>query len=564
MEKKRIPTGIDDYKELIEKNFYFVDKTLLIKEILDFQEKVNLFTRPRRFGKTLNMSMLLYYFEDTKDPKINEGNKNLFQETKIMSSGDVYRKYMCSHPVIYITLKAGKKIVWEESYYALKEVISVEFKRHYKIMELLQSEDDRKKFKRISEMEGSKEEYNTSIQFLSRCLFETYEKKCIILIDEYDVPLESAYFSGYYEEMTNFIRSLFESAMKTNPYLEFAVITGCLRIAKESIFTGLINLSIYSIMNTQYSEYFGFTEKEVKQALQYYGHEMWFQETKDWYDGYRFGEVEVYNPWSIIQFIRTLMTEPVPLAKSYWGNTSSNSIIRQLVEAAGEEEIEKIETLMYGGSIEVKLREETTYADIHITQENLWNFLLFTGYLKVQEKYQNPDDVSIYMKLKIPNKEILYIYQTTISTWFLQRIKAEDYSYLYQAALEEDTEKMSDEFSQLLIKTISYFDATAEGFYHGFLTGIFSSMSGYSLKSNRETGFGRPDIILIPKRYRQKAIIIEIKCAKKISDINRKMQEAVDQIKEQKYKEGLYEEGYENLVCYAFVFYKKECIIQKL
>lgn len=560
--EKKLPIGIDDYAEIVDGNYYYVDKTLWIKELLEYRGKVNLFTRPRRFGKTLNISMLRYFFEDTGDEKINRGNRALFTDKKIMSGGEECLSVMNSYPVIEITMKAGKQETWDEAYYALKEVIADEYKRHQGIPDRLLSEDDKEKFFRLSSMLAAKEEYNTSLQFLSRCLYEVTGKKCIILIDEYDVPLESAYYSGYYDQMLGFLRSLFESALKTNSSLDFAVITGCLRISKESIFTGLNNLDVNGMIDAKYDEFFGFLETEVKELLQYYGFSAQFAEAKDWYDGYRFGSAEVYNPWSIIKYVDLLMHETTPLARSFWGNTSSNSIVRELVEAAGEVQRHQIEELLSGGSIEVMLHEETTYADIMDSPDNLWNFLLFTGYLKILELYRKEGGVFLYMRLSIPNQEVRYIYETTVKLWFGRQLEKKDYSSLYEAIVSEETEKIENEISRALFETISYFDYSAEGFYHGFLLGILSAIPEYRLSSNRETGAGRYDIVLRPDRIRKSAVVFELKYARDSKEIEEKLEEAGKQIRECKYAEGLRAEGYRDVICYAVTFFKKECFVK--
>ncbi len=561
--KKNLPVGIDDFAKIIEKNLYYVDKTLLAKEILDKKGEVSLFTRPRRFGKTLNLSMLRYYFEDTKDEEQNRHHRELFSGLAIESAGETYVREMTSYPVIQITLKAAKQNSFAEAMNCLREVIAEEFERHEdQVKETLENPADLKKYMEIREQRGAKEQYLTSIAFLSKCLFHAYQKKCIILLDEYDVPLENAFFSGFYDKMTGFIRSLFESALKSNPYLEFAVVTGCLRISRESIFTGLNNLRVYSILNEHYDSYFGFTEEEIQDMLNYYRRSENLSVIKEWYDGYCFGKIELYNPWSILNYMQDIISNPKSLPVPYWANTSSNKAVRDLVEQMddGQEAMkEQLEHLMNGGTIEKAVHEDITYDSIFDSEDRLWNFLFFTGYLK--KTSIRLEGVNRYVAMKIPNQEISYIYQNTIHSWFEKKQKTFQLSSLYKAMEEGDTCTMEDEISRFLAETISYFDY-GESYYHGFLAGLLRQNGTYRVLSNREAGVGRADLILKTPRIRDgRGIILELKVVRRFQDMEKGCQEAIRQIEERKYKDELRQEGYENILAYGICFYRKECLV---
>lgn len=559
MINKPLAIGIDDFEEIITKEYYYVDKTLLIKELLDKKGKVSLFTRPRRFGKTLNLSMLRYYFEDTGDEEQNKKNAELFSGLAIADAGEEYAKEMGRYPVISLTLKSAKQPSWELAYHMLRRQIAREFSRHRSMIERLPEMEGR--YKSIMREEAEMGDVVDALAFLSKCLYQAYGQRCIILIDEYDVPLENAYFTGFYDEMVGFIRSLFESALKTNPYLEFAVITGCLRISRESIFTGLNNLRIYSILSENYNEYFGFTEDEVLTMLRYYERERNFDTIKKWYDGYCFGDVEVYNPWSVINYMQDIVTNPECIPTPYWANTSSNSIVRELVENASEEVREELEGLTNGGTIEKPVHEDITYDSIHDTEDNLWNFLFFTGYLKkISERL---DEETQYVTMAIPNTEVSYIYKNTIRSWFDKKKRSLDMSPLYAAIENGDTEQMAEEISGFLMETISFFDY-GESYYHGFLAGLLRNNGKYRVISNREAGLGRADIILKTPRIRNgKAIIMELKTVKSFRDMEKGCEVALKQIREQKYREELEQEGYQDIVCYGICFFRKECLVIK-
>lgn len=549
-----LPISVENFEDLRENEYYYVDKTLFIKELIDMRGKVNLFTRPRRFGKTLNMSMLRYFF-DRENPDSDE----LFAGTKIMSAGEAYLKHKGKYPVISVTLKSMKQATYEDAFYCLKEEIATKYRRHDRIMSSLPYEADREKYLRIIERRAQPEEYLGALKFLAECIFQVYGEKSVILIDEYDVPLENAYFSGFYDRMVALIRSLFESALKTNDYLEFAVVTGCLRISKESIFTGLNNLKIMSITSKAYAEHFGFTPEDVEQMLRDYGLEENLETVKKWYDGYCFGDTEVYNPWSVINYVDSCYRDKKEFAKPYWSNTSSNSIVKNLVEHADLSVKQEIETLIEGGTITKPVHEDITYDDMESTQDNLWNFLFFTGYLKKIREEQEGE--TIHMEMAIPNNEVRYIYKNAVLNWFKETTEKKELFPLYNSILDGDTEKMAEILSENLMETISFYDYQ-ESYYHGFLAGMLKNIGNYSVWSNRESGNGRPDILLKYPSVRGKAVIIEIKVSKTYQGLEEKCDEALRQIEEQKYEETLRQEGYRDIMKYGVAFYRKECMVK--
>ena len=549
-----LPVGVENFEDLIQTGYYFVDKTLFIRELIDMKGKVNLFTRPRRFGKTLNMSMLRYFFEMGK-----ADNAELFQGMKIMDAGEEYLAHMGKYPVISISLKSMKQLTYDDAFYCLQEELAREFKRHDELLPRLLYEEDREKYLRFIGRKAETKEYLDSLKFLSECLFQCYGRKAIILIDEYDVPLENAYFSGFYDKMVSVIRALFESALKTNDNLEFAVITGCLRISKESIFTGLNNLKIMSITSRTYAEHFGFTPEEVEQILRDYGLEDNLKIVKQWYDGYRFGESEVYNPWSVINYVDSCYHDKKAFAKPYWSNTSSNSIVKNLIEQADISVKQEIERLIEGGTIEKPIHEDITYDDMNSTQDNLWNFLFFTGYLKKISERQEGE--TIYMEMAIPNSEVRYVYKNAVLRWFEERTEKKELKPLYESLLNGKADELAEILSENLMETISFYDYQ-ESYYHGFLAGMLKNIGNYIVQSNRESGNGRPDILVRYPSVRGKAVIIEIKVSKTYQGMEEKCDEALNQIEEQKYEEALRQEGYRDILKYGVAFYRKECRVK--
>ncbi len=411
----------------------------------------------------------------------------------------------------------------------------------------------------ISDEKADKKLVQSSLKLFSRCMNKITGKSTIILIDEYDVPLEQAYFRGFYNEMVDFIRSLFELALKTNDYLQFAVITGCLRISKESIFTGLNHLKIISILDRRYGEHFGFTEPEVQEIMEYYGAESRFGAMKEWYDGYLFGDTEVYNPWSVINFTYDLYADVNAYPRPYWINTSSNNIIKELIVRADQDRKGQIERLLEGGTLDIQVNEEVMYEDMHSNEANLWNFLYFTGYLtKETEYFKEP---SIFLRVRIPNIEVKTIYQNTIWNWLKDIIKKEDFRDLYRAMEEGNAQKMGEILCGHLFHTISYYD-NAENFYHAFLTGILSQSENYLVKSNRETGNGRSDIMLRSPSLRGRAFVLEPNVSDSIDELEKDAEKAVQQIYEKNYMEELRSEGYKKIDCYGISFYRKDCEVR--
>lgn len=559
MLKQPLPVGIDDFEKIISGNYYYVDKTLLIKDLLDKKGEVNLFTRPRRFGKTLNQSMIRHFFENTGDGDKNKQNQTLFQGLQIMSQGESYTQEMCSYPVISLSFKSSKQPDWELAYGCLKEEIGREYVRHRMVMDSLEIQEQKRRYEDIMNLRGSRQDFITSIRFLSDCLYQHWKKKVIILIDEYDVPLENAYFADFYDEMIGFIRSVLESALKTNPCLEFAIVTGCLRITKESIFTGLNNLEMISILNRSYDEYFGFTQEEIDGMLAYYDLSSKREELKEWYDGYLFGHREVYNPWSVMNYVKALTIAFDELPAPYWANTSSNSIVRSLVEHADIPVKEELEVLLAGGVIQKPVHEEITYDSVYDSEENLWNFLFFTGYLKqVSRKMEHEVQ---YLTLAIPNLEVKYIYHNTITKWFRHEISLKDLKPMYEAMQTGDAPRFQEELSVLLLESISYMD-TKEAFYHGFMMGVLSNMKDYLIKSNRERGNGRLDIIVRSRDVSKAPVIMELKLSETYKGMDAACDAAIRQIEVKGYDIGLPEEGYTQVLNYGIAFFRKQCRIK--
>ena len=560
--EKKIFIGMEDFKRIIEEDCYFVDKTLMIEELVRSKTVVTLFTRPRRFGKTLNQSMIRRFFEDertTQGERIDNGH--LFDGLAISRCGEEILKHQQQYPVIFLSLKSSKQPSYEMAHASLIDEISKEFKRHkYVLNNGVLSQTEKNDFELICDKKAEPIAYAKALGFLAECLARYHGTNAIILIDEYDVPLENAYMEGFYNDMIKFIRSLFESALKTNPYLERGVITGCLRISKESIFTGLNNLRVYSLLSNQYCDRFGFTPEEVQELLKYYGAEDKYPIVQQWYDGYRFGDVEIYNPWSILCYLDDVLSRnEVP--RPYWSNTSSNDIVREMVQDADNKTKNELEILMSGGTIEKPVHEDITYGDIHASMDNLWNFLFFTGYLKkIGERLEGTD---IYLTLAVPNLEIASVYTNSISQWFTQKT-AHLNNHVLIAALEQGDCKAAEEFiSNQLMQTISYYDY-AESYYHGFLAGLLTNSGEYMVESNRERGTGRPDIVLYTKKIREGSVIIlELKTASGIIDMEKACDEGLAQIEKQHYAEPFTQEGYPKVLKYALSFYKKECMIKK-
>lgn len=559
--KHPLAVGIENYKELIEKSYYYVDKTLLIRELLDNGGKVYLFTRPRRFGKTLGLSMLKTFFErEIGAAGEPVDNSRYFDGMAIVRAGDAYTQHMGSYPVISLSLKSGKQPDFQMAYECLIEQISIEYKRHAYVLDAQDIlVEDKEKYCAIMGRSAQDSDYVTALAFLAECLKRYHGRNVVVLLDEYDVPLENAYFRGFYDQMIDFIRSLFESVLKTNDNLEFAVITGCLRVGRESIFTGLNNLEINSVLNDNFAEYFGFTQMEVEAMLAAYGVSKKSGEVRHWYDGYMFGRTEVYNPWSVTNYVKMAVTNAVAYPRPYWSNTSSNSIIRELIDRADEQVKAEIECLIFGEVIEKPVHEEITYEDIYRSQDYLWNFLFFIGYLKMVD--QRMEGNVVYVTLAIPNEEVRYIYQNTIREWFAERQRESDFSKLYEAIRTGHSEQIEDFINHQLENSISYYDS-AEQFYHGYLLGILSGMNGCEIRFNKEQGDGRPDLMITPFSPKQPAIVIELKRTAKFTQMDLMCEQALLQIEEKRYARELINEGYQRILKYGICFCRKHCMVK--
>ena len=559
-DRKPLPVGVDNFEKLVTEGYYFVDKTNFMRDLLDLKGDVNLFTRPRRFGKTLNMSMLQYFFEDMRDEngaKID--NTALFDGLNIMRAGETYLLHMGQYPVINMTLKAGKRPTFESAYTQISWQIAMEYDRHRYVLDVLLDED-RVQYKKIMGRNASMDDYCASLQFLSLCLMKYYGKKTIILIDEYDVPLENAYLCGFYQQMVSFVRSFFEAALKTNSSLGFAVVTGCLRISRESIFTGLNNLKTISILDDKYDEYFGFTDDEVRKMCEDFRLPDKYDTFKSWYNGYIFGKANVYNPWSVIWFMDDVSLSPDCFPKSYWANTSSNSIVRKLIEQADDSVKGEIEHLIDGGVIEKPVHEDITYDEIYRTMDNMWNFMFFTGYFRKVGERMDDNDIR-WLTMRLPNREVRYIFREKVMSWFQEKIQEKDLTRLYTAFVSKDTDTLEEELSEIMFETISSMDEN-ESYYHGLVAGLFSPMKGYRTKSNREAGKGRSDLFIKPVSRRKEAFVVEFKVAKKLKDLDKMADEAIRQIEDRQYIAELLDDGYETVGKYGIAFCGKDCLVK--
>ena len=554
MKHKPLPIGVEDFKRLVDNGYYFIDKTLMIKELLENKETVNLFTRPRRFGKTLNMSMLQRFFEATE-----KSNAYLFDGLKIAAYPE-YMVYQGQYPVISISLKSMKRASYQEAYFEYVKLLSDEFERHETILQSdAVSEEDKLEFQKIKRRIAEPKEYNSAVKLLSKCLQKVYQKNVIILIDEYDVPLENAYHEGFYDDMTNLIRSCFESALKTNPSLEFAVPTGCLWVSRESIFTGLNNLKTYSITKNKFSQYFGFTQEEMKEILQAFSLEQYAGTIANWYDGYRFGLTEIYNPWSVLNCIDSYLQNDMVACEPYWSNTSSNRIVKRLIEESNEHTKSMVEELINGTPIHTQIFEDVTYGTIDVNQDYIWSFLLFTGYLKIISCETIGDET--YYDMVIPNVEIKSIYKNTIRSWFIDHINRDSRTDILESVIHADAEKLEDLLCTWLTNTISCFDEQ-ENYYHGFVTGLVSGFNGYMVVSNRESGNGRFDLVIKQRSRWHHAAILEFKVVEKYNQMTKACEDALRQIEEKDYEASLRDEQYENIAKFGICFCQKRCRVK--
>ena len=542
---KLIPTGIENFKTMIDKNAYYVDKTNLIADILN--EQVVLYTRPRRFGKTLNMSML-YYFFSIKEKE----NAYLFNDLYISKNKEAL-EHQNKYPTILISLKEMKSSSFKAQIIAFSNIIYELLEKNLEILSSAQLTDTtKKKLNSLHDETTSIEDLKFSLRVISNALYTHYHQKVIVLIDEYDVPLQSAYQNNYYDEMVDFLRSVFSSALKTNDALEKGIMTGCLRISKESIFTGLNNFKTYSLLDEMNEEYFGFNENEVKQLLEDYQLSSYMDEVKEWYDGYLFGNIEIYNPWSTLMYVDKKSHFSSYKPTSFWANTSGNDLVVNYIQNGSDELHEEFEQLIQGKFLTKYIKPELTYREMD-NINNIYSFLLLTGYLKIKE-----DLGENKYKLIIPNKEVYEIYKQTFMSYF------EDYTFvrkenLYQSLVKGDVDQANEILGDILSRSISYFD-NEESFYHGFLLGLFS---GKKIKSNREAVHGRFDLCIFPKQIFQTALILECLHSKIVKDLIKDAIEGAQQIIDNKYEEEIINEGYLHVKGYGISFYKKYCYIVK-
>ena len=543
---KLLPTGIENFKTMIDKSAYYVDKTNFIEDVLN--EQVVSYTRPRRFGKTLNMSML-YYFFSIKEKE----NAYLFDDLNISKNKDAL-KVQNKYPTIFISLKEMKNLTFDAQISSFSNVIYELLEKNLEILSSDQLSDTTKDIlNKLHNRSSSAEDLKISLRVITNALYTYYQQKVIVLIDEYDVPLQAAYQNNYYEEMVEFLRSVFSSALKTNDALEKGVMTGCLRISKESIFTGLNNFTAYSVLNNISSEFFGFTELEVKQLLKDYNLSEKMDEVKEWYDGYQFGNKEIYNPWSTLMYVKNITQDVSFKPISFWANTSGNDLIVKYIQNGDKKLRKEFDVLMSGQSLIKYIKPELTYREMD-NINNIYSFLLLTGYLKViKDRGENQ------YELVIPNKEVYEIYKQSFMSYF------EDYTTsrkgeLYQELVDGDAKKVNLLLNDILLRSISYFD-NQESFYHGFLVGL---LNDYEVVSNRESGNGRFDVCVLPENILGTVVLIECKHSISEDDLIDDAKEGARQIVEKKYLEEHRFKKYENAVGYGISFYKKQCYVVKV
>ena len=555
MERKKLPVGIDNFEKLRREDFYYIDKTGLIRDLLNNWGEVNLFTRPRRFGKTLNMSMLKSFFEIGTD-------RTLFDGLAISKETALCEEYLGKFPVIFISLKGVDGLTFEDAYGMLRLIIRAESSRMRALLDSERiSEDDKKPLERIIKEEDTKDDILNSFKTLSFLLYQHYRKKVVLLIDEYDVPLDKAFHHGYYREMVALIRGLFGQALKTNDFLQFAVLTGCLRVAKESIFTGLNNFKVLSIVDPRFDEHFGFTDDEVKRLLSDYHLEQSFEEIKEWYDGYHFGEVDVYCPWDVINHVDLLRAKSDARPQAYWINTSGNDMVKRFVDKAEDKTTQQeIERLIDGEAITKAVQLELTYDEVDKSIDNLWSVLFTTGYLT----FTGVTEDGRY-KLVIPNREVREVFVRQINEWFKERVASDTkpMQALHRAFLNGDAEGVASGLTAIMGKMISVLDTKArdaqkENFYHGLLLGLLRSEPTWLIMSNAESGEGFSDILIEPEDP-DAGIVVEVKYAPTFRELDGACVKALEQIKERRYDERLRNEGREDILAYGIAFNRKRC-----
>ena len=566
MKNLKLPVGIEDFQEIRRNGFYYIDKTGLIEQLLDSWGKVNLFTRPCRFGKSLNMSMLRYFFEIGTD-------KTLFDGLHILQRKDLCDEYMGRFPVVFLTLKGVDGLTFEKATNKLIKIVALEAERFIFLKNSDKLTDNEKqRYCALVKMQDGKyamdeDTLESALQTLSELLYRHYGQKVVILVDEYDVPLDKAYQNGYYKEMVSMIRSLFGEALKTNEFLQFAVLTGCLRVSRESIFTGLNNFKIFSITDARFDEQFGFTEDEVGKMLKDYHLEEHLAEMKEWYDGYHFGDADIYCPWDVINRVDDLCDTPEAKPKCYWINSSGNALVKRFVSIANRTTQDEIEHLIAGEPIEKSVRLDLTYDEIDKSIDNIWSVLFTTGYLT----HADMTEQGAY-KLVIPNKEVRTVYISQIQEWLKQKIadNTEQMAHFWKAIEDGNAEIIQQYLNQTLSNTISVFDTKApemekENSYHTFLAGMLTGNTDWVVKSNVEAGEGFADIIIKPQNP-DNGIIFELKYSKEASGLDKACERAIKQIRDRRYSEYLQNDGRYNMIFYGIAFYKKRCkvVVEKL
>lgn len=551
-----IPVGISDFSEIRQKNYYFIDKSGLIEELLKTTAtKVTLITRPRRFGKTLGMSMLAAFFDISKD------SSALFAGLEISKNRDLCEAWMNQWPTVFFSFKDVDGLNFEDAYNRLVAQIANLYKKHTYLLECSDiDEDDKTIFRAVKSGTANKTQISQALSTLTRLLQIYHQKQVVLLLDEYDVPIAKASDKGYYQEMLDIMKVLLSTVLKDNESLRFAFITGCLKIAKESVFTGTNNLVTDSITSSRLDEYFGFTQKDIDKLLKDAKATEKTEIMKDWYDGYHFGEADVYCPWDVMNYMRELLQNSNAKPESYWKNTSDNAIIRSFIDYAGSSITKKLEVLLEGDYIVQRVDESLTYDYLHSSEENLWSILYLTGYLtKVREENLKAPLPEKYTALIIPNAEIKEIFETTVINWFDDNAKIWNRKALFDAIWYGDSETITTEMTKLLRKTISYHDYK-EDFYHAFLAGIFTG-AGYMVESNREHGEGRSDVIVYDSSEGRVAVF-EVKYSKKLEDMSKDCEKALQQIDTKLYAKE-YEDDYDEVLCFGISFFKKRCIVKK-
>ena len=554
----KLPVGIENFEEIRKLGFYYIDKTRLIEQLLQGWGKVTLFTRPRRFGKTLNMSMLKSFFEIGTD-------KTLFDGLYISDNKELCDDHMGKYPVIFLSLKGVEGLEFASAKRMLCTIIDREIDRHYylKTSDVL-TDEDRTLFTKM--LHGQDDNIEDSIRMLSKLLYKHYGQKVVILIDEYDVPLDKAFQNGYYKEMVSLIRGLFGQALKTNEFLQFAVLTGCLRVSKESIFTGLNNFEINSIVDIDHDEQFGFTDDEVMKLLLDYDRSERYPDAKEWYDGYHFGNADIYCPWDVINFAKKLVSDPSARPSAFWINSSGNDMVKRFVDKADQTTRDEIEKLVAGGLVEKQLRLDLTYDEIDNTIDNLWSVLFTTGYLTKIGEVKVPDSESYAYKLVIPNKEVREVFILQIQEWFKAVVANDDdtMKLLSKAILDKDEKQITRQLNIVMSRMISILDtkepdAMKENFYHDLLLGLLrGSNPDWLIKSNRESGDGFSDILIEPEDP-DAGIVIEVKYAKEMKELDAACETAMAQIKNKRYDEALRDEGRCDILAYGIAFCRKRC-----